>query len=491
MSLIYRALRTSLRVAIDLYFVEVHATGLENIPDEGAVLFAANHPNSLMDAVLLSMKTKRQVCFLGRSGLFSNPISNYLLDAVGVIPVYRRSDNTGNMGKNQDTFRRAYEVLRAGRTIGIFPEGHNSREHHVGVFKTGVARIALGAEQSADWKLGLVVVPAGLSYENRDAFMSAALIRFAEPIPAHEYQSRHAEDPRAAVTEFTDRIGHAIRSQALHIADDRLKDLTSQLWEIAGARMLSRYLADDAVSIRPAWRGLVDQLRSTVEARPELDGVFEAKRALADALERVREEHPRDWMLLRNASQRHIDHVNQLQLRDEVFQRDPSTTRASMERIKRTAYALAFGPLAGWGFITNVIPYQTIKQIAVLREDEAMRAITGAGVGVTLGPALYALQGYLLWLMTGSLWFTVLASLSMIPSGFFFLRYRSQLAKYRDRIFARVLFRRRRIAVEQVFSERRALVERLEALLNQTEMEALMAASSEAVALPVESVGDE
>ncbi len=45
--------------------------------------------------------------------------------------------------------------------------------------------------------------------------------------------------------------------------------------------------------------------------------------------------------------------------------------------------------------------------------------------------------------------------------------------------------------MEQVFSERRALVERLEALLNQTEMEALMAASSEAVALPVESVGDE
>ncbi|MFT6397390.1 MAG: 1-acyl-sn-glycerol-3-phosphate acyltransferase [Bradymonadia bacterium] len=483
MSLIYRVLRTSLRAAIDLYFVEVHATGLENIPDEGPVLFAANHPNSLMDAVLLSMKTKRQVCFLGRSGLFSNPVSNYLLNSVGVIPVYRRGDDPKDMGKNQDTFRRAYEVLRDGRTIGIFPEGHNSKEHHVGEFKTGVGRIALGAEESADWQLGLVVVPAGLSYENRDAFMSAALIRFAPAIPVQQYQDKHAADPRVAVTELTERVGHAIRTQALHITDDRLKDLTSQLWDIAGARLLSRYLADDVVSIRPRWRGLVDQMRSTVEARPEIDGLFEAKRELADALERIRVEHPRDWMLLRNASQRHIDHINQLQLRDEVFQRDPSTTRASMERIKRTAYALAFGPLAGWGFVTNVIPYQAIKQISLLRKDEAMRAITGAGVGVTLGPGLYALQGYLLWRITDSIWFTVLASLSMIPSGFFFLRYRSQLAKYRDRIFARVLFRTRRGAVEQVFSERSALVERLESLLNQSETEALIATSSE---LPVE-----
>ena len=114
MSLIYHALRITIRLAIDLYFVEVHATGLGHVPKDGPVLLAANHPNSLIDAVILSMKTARQVSFLGRSGLFSNPLSSRMLDSVGVIPIYRRSDDPGQTGKNADSFRRAHKVLSEG-----------------------------------------------------------------------------------------------------------------------------------------------------------------------------------------------------------------------------------------------------------------------------------------------------------------------------------------------------------------------------------------
>ena len=479
MGLIYRALRLSFRLAIDLYFVEVHATGLGKIPKDTPVLFAANHPNSLMDAIVLSMKTTRQVSFLGRSGLFNNPLAARMLDAVGVIPIYRRSDDASQLGNNEDSFRRAHEVLAEGRAIGIFPEGHNSPEHRVAELRTGVARIALEAEEKYGWDLGLTIVPVGISYEDRDAFLSAALVRFGEPIRVSALREAYAQDARSTVAELTDEVGLAIRRQALHIADDRLKDLTGQLWEIAGARMLARYLDDDAVSIRPRWRGWVDQLRSTVEPRPEIDGVFVAKRALADALERLRAERPRDWMLLRNAAQRHLDYVDQLQLRDEIFRRSPATTRAPIERIKLTAYALAFGPLAAWGFLSNLVPYQVVKQIALTQEDEAIRAATGAAAGLTLGPLLYGLAGYVLWRAGTPIWLTVIILASIIPSGFFFLRYRAQVAKYRNRILARILFRRRRMAIESVFAGRRALIARLESLLNADEIAALGARTAD------------
>jgi hypothetical protein len=276
------------------------------------------------------------------------------------------------------------------------------------------------------------------------------------------------------VDGLTNAVGQKIRGQALHIADGRLKDLTGQLWEIAGARMLDRYLEDDAVSVRPKWRGFIDQLRSTVEPRPEIDGVFVAKRALADALERVRRERPRDWMLLRNAAHRHLDHVHQLHLRDEIFRRDPSTTRAPIERIKLTAYAIVFGPLAAWGFIANLVPYQVVKQIARSRRDEAKRAVTGAAVGLTIGPVLYATGASAIWRAGTPVWLTVAILASMIPSGFFFLRYRAQVAKYRNRILARILFRRRGGAIESVFSERRAVIDRLESLLNADETNTLL-----------------
>ena len=63
---------------------------------------------------------------------------------------------------------------------------------------------------------------------------------------------------------------------------------------------------------------------------------------------------------------------------------------------------------------------------------------------------------------------------SIIPSGFFFLRYRAQVAKYRERILARILFRFRRGAIVSVFTERRAVIDRLESLLNADEVAALL-----------------
>lgn len=478
MGLIYRTLRIGFRLAIDLYFVEVHATGRSSIPTDGPVIFAANHPNSLMDAVLLSIKTRRQVAFLGRAGLFSNQLASRLLDAVGVIPVYRRGDDPAAAGKNADTFRRAHGALADGRALGIFPEGRNSQEHHVGEIRTGAARIGLEAESKHDWTLGVAIVPVGISYENRDAFLSAALLRFGTPIELDAWKQRFEADARLAVQELTDEVGAAIRTQALHIADGRLKDLTTQLWEIADSRMLARYLPDDAVSIRPRWRGLIDQLRSTVEPRPEIDGVFEAKRALADALERIRRERPREWMLLRNAAQRHVDHVAQLELRDEVFRYSPSATRAPIERLKQTGYALAFGPLALWGFLTNAPQYLLIRHIMRSNPDEALRTVTGVAVGLTLGPVAHGLLGYWFWRTGTPAWLALMIVLTMVPSGFFFLRYRTQLARYRSRILARVLFRRRRDAIDSVFTERRRLIARLEELLNADEVAELKAAEA-------------
>ena len=162
MNLVYAGVRALLRVAVELYFVEIEATGEEHVPAEGPLIFAANHPNSIMDTFILGTRTQRQVRYMARSGLFRNPLVAALFHAGGVIPIYRREEGSqASVGGNEASFQAAYEVLAGGGCIGIFPEGRNSLERTVRPIKTGTARIALGAEARCGYRLGVKIVPWG------------------------------------------------------------------------------------------------------------------------------------------------------------------------------------------------------------------------------------------------------------------------------------------------------------------------------------------
>ena len=59
--MLYKSLYHALKLARDLYFTDIQAVGMENIPTSGPVIFASNHPNSIMDTVLLATQTPRVV----------------------------------------------------------------------------------------------------------------------------------------------------------------------------------------------------------------------------------------------------------------------------------------------------------------------------------------------------------------------------------------------------------------------------------------------
>ena len=62
---------------------EIH--GEQNIPKDGAVIFGANHSNTLMDAlVLLSSNSKRKV-FIARGDIFNNPTIARILNFCRII----------------------------------------------------------------------------------------------------------------------------------------------------------------------------------------------------------------------------------------------------------------------------------------------------------------------------------------------------------------------------------------------------------------------
>lgn len=109
--------------------------GRENVPDEGPVLLCCNHL-AKRDPVMLGVAVgKRQVCYMAKEELFRHWFLRGLLRMLGAFPVLRGSGGA-------DALKYAYELLGENGMVGIFIEGHRSKDGLLKKPKTGAALLA-------------------------------------------------------------------------------------------------------------------------------------------------------------------------------------------------------------------------------------------------------------------------------------------------------------------------------------------------------------
>ncbi len=82
----YRALVRLVRFALFVFFRQIVIVGGEHVPIDGPVLFAGNHPNSLIDPMLLFVAASRRMRLVAKDALFRSPI----LFGLGAVPIVRR-----------------------------------------------------------------------------------------------------------------------------------------------------------------------------------------------------------------------------------------------------------------------------------------------------------------------------------------------------------------------------------------------------------------
>ena len=92
------------------------------------MVFVLNHPNGLMDSLVLKAALKRPIAFLAKSTLFGNPLGKAVMEAFDSLPVYRRRDDGlpgGPKGdaneRNEVTFARCRAILAQKGAIALFP----------------------------------------------------------------------------------------------------------------------------------------------------------------------------------------------------------------------------------------------------------------------------------------------------------------------------------------------------------------------------------
>lgn len=217
-TLLYDVLVRFLWLVTRVFFRQVELSGEEHVPEDGAVLFCGNHPNSLIDPVLITTSCGRRVRFAAKDVLFQSLLLRTFLRVLGAVPIKRRMDHKGEGPlDNTAAFDALFEVLNEGAAFGIFPEGISHSRSELAPLKTGAARIALGASEDG---LPVSVIPCGLSYHRRERMRGRVLVSFGPPIVLDdELRALWKQDPHAAAHALTERIETGMRALTINAPD--------------------------------------------------------------------------------------------------------------------------------------------------------------------------------------------------------------------------------------------------------------------------------
>ena len=397
-------------------------------------MFVLNHPNALVDPVLLIELAPRPVVFLAKEPLFRMPVIGWFVRRLGAIPVHRRSDPGADVTRNREMFARVRAELDAGGAVALFPEGTSHSDLRLRPFKTGAARIALGAAVNG----ALDVVPAALFYTSKATFRSGVLLRLGPPLrlrTAPDELDHDGEPIPDAVHRLTDRFEAAIGELALQ-AD-----------------------AEDAVNIATRAELLLTSGDTDDGRRLPLVEQLALRQRILAGYRRLRAERPAELARLQHRISRLESRLARVGLDAETLNYGPLDRPRALRYIMRmSAYTVFVFPVALIGLAIHFPAYRLVGPLAttVYRPTSDLIATIKIIVAALLFPLTWVLVAI------GAGWWggwhvAVAAAVAAPGAGFVALRFLERVDRFVGEARSMFIALRRPTAYRNLVHERAQL----------------------------------
>jgi glycerol-3-phosphate O-acyltransferase/dihydroxyacetone phosphate acyltransferase len=436
----YAVVRMIARFWIWFFFDRVELRHPERVPRTGPVLLCINHPNNLIDSLLVGSMLPRKVHYLATAALFRSRLIARLLVALGAIPIYRKADNPNNMGRNWEMFTACEEGFDRGRLIAMYPEGATHSEAHLRQIKTGAARIALGYEAHAPGRL--TVIPVGLSFEARRRFRGRVRVSVGEPIDVSAYLAGYRGEPAKALHALTTAIQAAMAREVVDVERIDMATLARAVEVLYRAEVE-----------RELWGEL------KIVGRP-IDP-FPTSAPIADAAEHFRKL---DTGRIERLWQRILGYQAGLaayRLRDEAV-RSGLARAAEPRRVARSWQTIIGWPLFVYGAAVNFLPYYLPGWLAGRTSRRPTDyATTRLLASVVAFPLFWALETLLVTWVAGLRWAPAFF-LSLPLGGLVAYRYLIGTGRLRHQLRFGALLLTRAQEARRLLAERREILDELD-----------------------------
>ncbi|MEJ6798023.1 MAG: lysophospholipid acyltransferase family protein [Crocinitomicaceae bacterium] len=234
--MLYRLIKVLVGIGIRLYYREIRVKNRKNIPLDEPLIIIANHPNTLMDAWMIGHICPRPIHFMAKGTLFNSKFKLKLLSSLNMIPINRVGEGKTDGVSNQNSFQACYDILEAGKTLVIFPEGSSYQERHLRDLKSGTARIALEAVKRKEGQLDVKILPMGLNYTQAEKFRSRVLVDIGEPMSTKDYLADYIENSGKGARKMTEQFRVRLEQLLVNSNTKEEQDLIDQVANILQSR---------------------------------------------------------------------------------------------------------------------------------------------------------------------------------------------------------------------------------------------------------------
>ena len=272
---LYAVLRYYVDFVLKLSYRTIRYVGCENIPTDGAVIYAPNHTNALMDALVVLAMDKKAKVFVARADIFRKPLLAKIFSFLKIMPIMRMRDGIDEVKKNNETIEKAVDVLRDKVPFCIFPEGTHQTKYSSLPLSKGIFRIAFQAQELMP-DMPLYIVPLGIRYGSFFRFRSTVRVQVGKPINVGEFIAQHPDNtPQEQMNIMKDMLAERMQESIFYIPNDEDYDAT---YDICAAVV----------------RQQVEQVEQQHEGKPlrKMDAYFEANNLTVHQIARMKAEEP-------------------------------------------------------------------------------------------------------------------------------------------------------------------------------------------------------
>jgi len=418
------------------FYGKVEYHGRENIPRNEPVIFAPNHQNALMDALILLYSAPQDIVFLARADIFNNRVLAFFLNSMKMLPVFRQRDGASELGKNVDIFDISVDVLHNRHFLCVMPEGNHGTQRRLRTIVKGIFRIGFKAQEEYGNKPFVKILPVGFDVGHYIKQNQPLLVQYGKPIELSEYWEQYEENNARGINAMKARLREEMLPLMINIKSDEFYETIMELkaifnanmretMGIKGKKLIDKFVAD---------KELIARIDTQIEKDPEPLRELAAK--VDKYVSGVKEQEIRDWAV-----------------RDRGY----SIVRSLWRYL---SLILTF-PLFLAGFIPNALPYLLPAYLVRNVKDLQFHSSLKAGLGfLLLFPVFYVLETLAFGLISGFPWWAWIAFLLvLLPLGKVALTWYLRLKKTNRGAWFRRQLRRRKSEALQLVELRKEIIE--------------------------------
>src|SRR6478609_8350002 len=123
--MIWHFLKCLVSFVLPVFYKRVQSKNIHFLKTKGPVIIAMNHPNAFTDPIYLTYLTyPTRLNYLARGDVFKPGFASFMLEQIGIIPIFRvRDGGKEGLKKNDESYQVVNKLLARDGKIMVFAEG--------------------------------------------------------------------------------------------------------------------------------------------------------------------------------------------------------------------------------------------------------------------------------------------------------------------------------------------------------------------------------